>query len=472
MQMCERPSPLTHLIDHLTIIQTTRDSCWPSAYDDWPDLNDTLSGALMRTVPPGSVCYPALLWYSHSACTTVLSQWFNSSYHASDSVSVDYPIWANNSCNPIYPNGTSVTGDPDAGKRGCRQGNYPVFVLNATTPEQISTALTWAGGKDIRVVIKATGHSYQGRSTGRSRLSIWTHHMRGIKYLPFFAPTSCPSYDGDILTAVRVAAGHTNIEVQEEVANHGMAIVTGANPSVGIVGWTMGGGHGPLSTSYGMGADNLLEAIIVTPDGRILLANPCVNRELFSAIRGGGGGTFGVVTEVVIRAFPTPKTTIHTFRIISFSHDRSKEYYEFLGFLHAEISRLKEGGMQGYYFIAGPPIVHTLSFQWTFVLLDKPKGTVEALMKPINGYLDQWKELFSWTGDIKHTDTYLEAHKVCFQNEDVANGGSAYGSRLLSPESLKDADMTAKVFAEIGPSNDASRPNVRVLSSTKLTTLC
>jgi FAD/FMN-containing dehydrogenase len=87
-----------------------------------------------------------------------------------------------------------------------------------------------------------------------------------------------------------------------------------------------------------------------------------VNSELYSAIRGGGGGTFGVVTEVVIRAFPTPKTTSHTFGVASLDPESSKDYCDFLGFLHKEMPRLKEGGMQGYYYIVGPPIVPTLSF--------------------------------------------------------------------------------------------------------------
>jgi hypothetical protein len=120
--------------------------------------------------------------------------------------------------------------------------------------------------------------------------------------------------------------------------------------------------------------------------------------------------------------------------------------------------RLKEGGIQGYYFIVGPPIVPTLSFQWIFLLFDKPKGTMEAFMKPIYEYLDQRKELFSWTEEIKHTDTYFETRKSAFQNNDVANDGSVYGSRLLSPESLADANITTGIFAEIGTSNDDRNP--------------
>jgi hypothetical protein len=324
-------------------------------------------------VSPGAVCYPSQPEYDQEECAHVASQWFNSSYHAAHPVSIDYPTWANNSCNPVLPNGTSITGNPYAGAQGCSIGNYPAYVVNATTASQVSAALVWASARNIRVVVKATGHSYQGRSTGYGSLSIWTHHMRGIDYIPSFKSTSC-LYEIP-LTAVRVAAGHTNIEVQEEVARHGMAIVTGANPSVGLIGWLMGGGHGPLSTSYGMGADNLLEVTVVMPDGKVVLANPCRKEDLFFAIRGGGGGTFGVVTEVVVRTFPTPKTTAHTFQVRAISSSTSPEFYDFLGFVHADLQRLKEGGMQGYYLVVGPPIVPTVSFSWTFLLYDKPSGT-------------------------------------------------------------------------------------------------
>jgi hypothetical protein len=404
-----------------------------------------------------------------------MSRWFDSSYHATHPVSIDYPIWANNSCNPIFPNGTSITSNPYAGAQGCNAGNYPAYVLNATTSSQVSTALVWASARNIRVVVKATGHSYQGRSTGYGSLSIWTHHMRGIGYLASFIPTSCPNEAS--VTAVRVSAGHTNIEVQEEVARYGMALVTGANPSVGLIGWLTGGGHGPLSTSYGMGADNLLEATIVTPDGKVVLANPCQNDDLFFAIRGGGGGTFGVVTEVVVRAFPTPRTTAHTFQVRSIESNTVAAFYEFLGFLHAELQLLKEGGMQGYYLAVGPPVVPTLSFSWTFLMYNSPSGTIEQLMEPVEAYLHQRKHMFEWQSVISHTKTYLETHKANFTNEDVANSGSAYGSRLLSAESLADPNVTARVLSKIGPSNDVLKPNVRHPSlgdifDSRLTHLC
>lgn len=426
-------------------------------------FNKTLGGALIRGVAPGSVCFPSEPNYSEEACSYARTQWFNSTWHTEDPVSVDYPIWTNNSCNPIWPNGTSVTGDANAGTRGCSIGAYPAYIVNATTSSQVGATLKWASTWNIRIIVKSTGHSYPGRSIGFGSLSIWTHHLRNIEYLEDFGPTACES-PNTTYTAARIAAGHTVLEVQAAVAKHGAIAVTGANPDVGVIGWLTGGGHGPLSRTYGMGADNLLEATIVTPDGTSRLANPCNNADLFFAIRGGGGGTFGVVTEIVVRTYPTPRTTSHTFQLTSRQSNASTEFWDLIAFLHTEMPRLKKGGMQGYYFIVGPPVVPTLSFLWTFQLFDQPNGTVEELMEPIATYLNQRVQLFAWQSNLTYADTYFESYiSGGINNELVANGGSAYGSRLLTPESLADAQLTAKVFADIGPTTDASKPNVSLL---------
>jgi FAD/FMN-containing dehydrogenase len=102
--------------------------------------------------------------------------------------------------------------------------------------------------------------------------------------------------------AATFAAGERVRNVYELAAKHDAVVVAGSAQDVGIMGWFTGGGHGPLSSTYGMGADNVLQIQIVTPTGDFLTANACQNPEIFWAIRGGGGGTFGVVTEVTMRA--------------------------------------------------------------------------------------------------------------------------------------------------------------------------
>jgi FAD/FMN-containing dehydrogenase len=64
---------------------------------------------------------------------------------------------------------------------------------------------------------------------------------------------------------------------------------------------------------YGLAADNILEYKVVTADGRLVVANSKTNTDLFTALRGGGGGTFGVVLEATMNAWPTPKIAVRVF---------------------------------------------------------------------------------------------------------------------------------------------------------------
>lgn len=411
-------------------------------------MNITLSGALIRAVPPASVCYVNEPNYDEEECSRVRERWFDSTFHGSDPISVDYPIWTNNSCNPIYPNGTSITGDPTAGERGCDATTYPAFVVNATSADQVATALKWAGEKNIHVVVKATGHSYTGRSIGGSSLSVWTHNFRGLKYIENFRPNSCSHLD--TFSAVRVAAGHTNGEIQAYLDLHSQIIVSGANPSVGIVGWLTGGGHGFLSSTYGMGSDNLLEATIVLPNGSIITTNPCQYTDIFFAIRGGGGGTFGIITEVVLRTHSSPQTSMHVFRLAALPETTDEQFWNAMGYVHAQMPALKEGGMAGYYYIAGPPAAPTLSLIWAFMLFDKPNGTAEALMAPIETHFTAHADAFTFSTNLTHAPSYfaLASHMA---NEPVATGSSTYVSRLLPASSLTNTSLTAQNLRLVGP---------------------
>lgn len=75
-------------------------------------------------------------------------------------------------------------------------------------------------------------------------------------------------------------------------------MVSGSCPTVGASGgWIAGGGHGVLAPNYGLGVDNAMQMKVVLPNGTFVTANRCQNQDIFFALRGGGGGTFGVVTE-------------------------------------------------------------------------------------------------------------------------------------------------------------------------------
>jgi hypothetical protein len=124
---------------------------------------------LIRSTPPGSVCYPNQPDYNPERCAFVLENWFDSDFHANDPVSIGFPKFAGNPCPPIYANGTSVTGGKATA--GCRLGGYPAYVLNATSHEDIQTVVRFAGERNLRLNVKSTGHSVEGRSASPDSIS-------------------------------------------------------------------------------------------------------------------------------------------------------------------------------------------------------------------------------------------------------------------------------------------------------------
>ena len=208
-----------------------------------------------------------------------------------------------------------------------------------------------------------------------------------------------------------------------------------------------------------MGADNLLEATVVTPDGNFVTTNPCQNSDLFFATRGGGGGTFGVVMSVTIRAFPTPQTTRHQFNITGISPNSSTDIWDLMGFIHSEMPKLNAGGMQGYYEPIVPtttPTTPTQLFNWYMLLYDKAEGTAEALMKPITDHLDTLSDIFTYQQETRPFPTYKSAYDSFEGNEAVGSSVGAYGSHFLTRESLVDPKAIAEAFAKAAPPLDSA----------------
>src|SRR5262249_1481692 len=137
-------------------------------------------------------------------------------------------------------------------------------------------------------------------------LLVWTHNMRRISMYDAFVPTGCPMTTAS--RAVSLEAGTRWLDAYQEVTvNNGRYVQGGGCTTVGAVGgFRQGGGFGSWSKKYGVAAASMLEAEVVTADGRQLLANACQNEDLFWALRGGGGGTFGIVTRATLKTHPLP----------------------------------------------------------------------------------------------------------------------------------------------------------------------
>ncbi len=162
---------------------------------------------------------------------------------------------------------------------------HPLAIAQPLDAADVAAAVRWARSTGVHIVARSGGHSYGGYST-----------------------TSGVVVDLSRLATVRVTNGKAVIgpgarlgNIYDELAGHGLAIPAGTCPSVGIGGHALGGGFGLASRAWGLASDNLVSVQIVTADGKILTADSRNHSDLFWASRGGGGGNFGIVTQLVFR---------------------------------------------------------------------------------------------------------------------------------------------------------------------------
>ncbi|MFD8985230.1 FAD-binding oxidoreductase, partial [Streptomyces sp. NPDC059564] len=153
----------------------------------------------------------------------------------------------------------------------------------------VSVCLDFARRSGAPVVPRGGGHGYAGWSTVAAGLVVDVGAMARV------------TVEGN---EVRVGAGARLADVHGPLAARGLGVPAGLCPSVGIAGLALGGGLGLSSRAYGTTSDRLAGARVVTPDGVVREVGPGQEPELYWALRGGGGGNFGVVTEFRLRTHP------------------------------------------------------------------------------------------------------------------------------------------------------------------------
>ncbi|WP_066362367.1 FAD-binding oxidoreductase [Herbidospora mongoliensis] len=166
--------------------------------------------------------------------------------------------------------------------------HHPALVAEAETAEDVAEAIAHAASHDLPVAVQATGHGAVEPADGA--VLILTSRMRSLTVDP-------------VERTATVGAGCTWAEVVQAAAPFGLAPLCGSASGVGAVGFTLGGGVGPLARTYGFAADHVRALTVVTPDGVVRVADPGSEPDLFWALRGGKGG-FGVVTSLTVDLFP------------------------------------------------------------------------------------------------------------------------------------------------------------------------
>ncbi len=184
----------------------------------------------------------------------------------------------------------------------------PGAVAFCESAGDVSTCLKFAQDKAIRFAVRSGGHSTAGYSTLKGGLIVDVSRLNGVSVT---SPTQAT-----------IGAGAQNIDVLTGLAASGLATVGGACATVGAAGFLSGGGIGFLTRSLGIACDAVTSAQVVLADGTVVTASAGEHPDLYWAIRGGGGGQFGVVTSFTVR--PSPVTTV-ALTNLTFAYDDAAE---------------------------------------------------------------------------------------------------------------------------------------------------
>jgi FAD/FMN-containing dehydrogenase len=179
-------------------------------------------------------------------------------------------------------------------------GEVPLAVVRPVNAADVAAAVNWAVDNGVPMRARGGGHSYAGYSTISKGLVIDLRKFTGI------------AVNKRAKTAT-IGAGQQLINVYAGLAQHGATIPGGSCPSVGISGVTLGGGMGLSARAFGLTADNLIGAKIVTADGKVHKVDAHHNPDLLWALRGGGGGNFGIVTQFTFKIHPLPASASNFF---------------------------------------------------------------------------------------------------------------------------------------------------------------
>ncbi|KAF7719017.1 FAD binding, berberine domain-containing protein [Penicillium ucsense] len=357
------------------------DKCWPST-KEWTALNKTLNGNLAAVRPAAFVCHAPD--YNAEACQVVKDSWSNSVWRSSQAGAIQWENWE---AWPERDQSCYVESPEDS---VCQQGRISLFSANVQSAKDIQHAVRFAGNHNLRLVIKNSGHDFLGRSAAPESLQILTHSMTDIEMLDNFIPKGGKKSEG---TAMRIGAGVQLPEMYVAAAKQGRAIVAGAAHTVGAAGgYIQGGGHSPFGQWKGLASDNALEFEVVVADGSLVTANAYQNRDLFWALRGGGGGTFGVVTRVTIRTFEDVPVVAYNFNMTTAGGD--PRFWDVFTEWHSALPSINDGGGSGYYYgFPNLPLSATESVSTIFALLFFTEKTsvaeVDALFQPLASKLRQ-----------------------------------------------------------------------------------
>ncbi|KAK4185687.1 FAD binding domain-containing protein [Podospora australis] len=416
------------------------DPSWPTE-SLWRLFNILLdNNALIKTVPEASLCYPEWAGPSFSAaqCQTLTASWNNSTLRIENPTSIRSILFQGMSCMPPAYNAAFLGYTVP----NCTVGGFPEYTVNVSTVAQIQLAVNIARELNLRLVIKNTGHDFGAKSTGKGGLNVWTHNLKDYRFYPNYK-SATGDYRGP---AFKLAAGVQVFEANAWAKEYNVTLVGGEGKSVGFIGgYIQGGGHSPLTSIYGLAADHVLSIQLVTADGQFVTADAKTKSDLFWALRGGGAGTFGIVTSMVVKAFPQIKTTTLTYNVSTGGNFTKEKFWAMQRAYVDEFERLADLGYYSYYRIRQHPNVsgelyHDMT---SMVAPNTSAAEFKAAMAPL---FHKWAEIgVPYDPVIRESDNYSDAWLAAFPHE-VWSWAMRQASRFFPRENLVDPEKRRQAF--------------------------
>ncbi|KAL8898018.1 MAG: hypothetical protein Q9207_006911 [Kuettlingeria erythrocarpa] len=249
--------------------------------------------------------------------------------------------------------------------------------------------------------------------------------------------------------------------------------------SVGCLGgWMQGGGHGPAAHEFGLGADQVLEAQVVLANGDIVTASPCQHSDLFFAIRGGGGGTYGVVLSTTVKAHPTTKVAAQQLSFAPLNSSYMPQFMEAIVLMHNAYPHLLDNGFSGYgsWALRSPtPLVYnynytlgtdtdanfTTGFTHTLAIFRQSAETAQSIFAPFLRQLAPYngRSLFI---NITYSSfpTYAAFYGALSGIESPIGSSAAIGSRLLDGKALTSPQLNRTLDVVVGRPEEYTSVNL------------
>lgn len=427
------PDDMSYAIDSFSCLPTQ--PCWPSS-NEWGAFNQSLGGKLHVTIPWAAPCYSNS---TSPECLHVRKRYMDGKSRTEQYGSFEYLDWETcGDSNCLLSSFSTHEGSPIMSGE-CGLGRLSQYYVEAHEADDIVKTLNFVRKHKLRFSIKNTGHDYFGRSNSANSLALWTHKMKDMKIHKTYTPKGCKEQYtnvGEIGAGVQAEDAYTFFD------GVGMHVTVGAVGSVGIAGgFGQGGGHGPLTPTYGLMVDNAIEFDVVTADGKFRTINEYSDPDLFWAMRGGGGGTYAVLVNYRFQAHPAVPLNVYHFEAKfnfpgipkpnpdNFEISKSRLHRDIVTALAANQKNLSEYSIAGYNFLHPDHMVILL------IMPSKDPFGMEKVTALLHDFLSSYPGLEITNNTYHIFETYSDWAKFTQHPSIAKNGGVGIGlaeaSRLV-----------------------------------------